>query len=118
MRALREAFRPEFLDRIDECIYFSPLSVESLRAICIRQLGELSRRLNSKGIALEYSDEAVDLICKAEDAKGGARHIRRRISRLCERPISEKILSGEIKATSRVKLSTTDGGDELNIDIQ
>ena len=118
MRALREAFRPEFIDRIDECVYFSPLSVESLRAICKRQLGELSGRLAVQGIYLEYSESAVDLICKAEDAKGGARHIRRRISRLCERPISEKILSGEITATSRVTLSTTDGGAELKIDIQ
>ena len=118
MQALREAFRPEFIDRIDECIYFSPLSVESLRAICIRQLGELSRRLNSKGIALEYSDEAVDLICKADDAKGGARHIRRRIARLCERPISEKILSGEIARSSKVMLDADEGAEELIIDIK
>ena len=118
MQALREAFRPEFIDRIDEFIYFSPLSGESLRAICRRQLGELSKRLSSKEIMLEYSDESVDLICQAQDAKGGARHIRRRIARLCERPISEKILAGEISKGSKVKLCADIGGEELIIDIK
>ena len=118
MRALREAFRPEFLDRIDECIFFSPLSDESIRKICKRQLEELANKLASKSIELNYTDAAVDHICQTANAKGGARHIRRRISKLCERPISEKILSGVIKKSSKILLTTGSGEDELTIDIQ
>ncbi len=118
MRALREAFRPEFIDRIDECVYFSPLSEKSIRAICRRQLGELAKKLSEKGVSLEFTDGAVEFICETANAKGGARHIRRRISRLCERPISEKILSGEIGKASKVTLNVQSGGEELNIDVQ
>ncbi len=118
MRALREAFRPEFIDRIDECIYFPPLSPESVSKICMRQLAFLAKKLSEKGIDVSYTDRAVEFICDSANAKGGARHIRRRISRLCERPISEKILSGEIEKGSKILLNTSDDGKELDIGIQ
>jgi ATP-dependent Clp protease ATP-binding subunit ClpC len=112
MRALREAFRPEFIDRIDECIYFSPLSEDSIKKICCTQLNALALRLNEKGIKLQYTDEAVSALSKSEKSQGGARHIRRRIARYCERPISEKILSGEIQNGSTVTLDSRDTENE------
>ena len=118
MRALREAFRPEFLDRIDECIYFSPLSSESIQEICKRQLEHLGSKLALKGIELSFSPEAVEFISESAKANGGARHIRRRISRLCERPISEKILSGEVTKGSKIMLKASEDGNELDIVIQ
>ncbi len=112
MRALREAFRPEFIDRIDECIYFSPLSEDSIKKICERQLKAFELRLNEKGIKLQYTDEAVSALSKSEKSQGGARHIRRRIARYCERPISEKILSGEIQKGSTVTIDSRDTENE------
>ena len=118
MRALREAFRPEFIDRIDECIFFPPLSEESIGKICRRQLDALAKRLSEKGIVLEYTEDAVKILCKNEKSQGGARHIRRRIAKLCERPISEKILSGEVKKGTRIIIRGNDGGDEAIIAVQ
>jgi ATP-dependent Clp protease ATP-binding subunit ClpC len=118
MRALREAFRPEFLDRIDECIYFSPLSPQSIGEICKRQLNQLASKLSLKDIKLSFSPEAVEFICESAKTNGGARHIRRRISRLCERTISEKILSGEITKGSKIALNASEDSDELDIVIQ
>jgi len=108
MRALQEAFRPEFIDRIDECIYFSPLSDNSVKKICKKQLDELALRLSEKNIKLEYTEEAVNVISKSEKQQGGARHIRRRLAKYCERPISEKMLSGEIQNGSTVVIDCID----------
>jgi len=112
MRALREAFRPEFIDRIDECIVFPSLSEESIALICKRQLDALAKRLADKGIDFVYTDEAVKSICQSDKPIGGARHIRRRIAKLCERPISEKILAGEIKKDSKIIIQCTENCDE------
>ncbi len=117
LRALREAFRPEFLDRIDECVFFPPLSEESIRKICKRQLLELAKRASEKGIELEFDESAALLLCQHDKAKGGARHLRRRIAKLCERPLSEKILSGEVRRGSKVRLSADSRGEEILLDI-
>ncbi len=118
MRALREAFRPEFIDRIDECIFFPSLSEESISLICRRQLDALGKRLSNKGIRFGYTDEAVKIICQNEKSHGGARHIRRRIAKLCERPISEKILSGEVKKDSNIFIRANENGDDTIIVVQ
>lgn len=112
MRALREAFRPEFVDRIDECIFFPALSEESIALICKRQLDALAKRLADREIVFEYTDDAVKALCQSHKSNGGARHIRRRIARFCERPISEKILSGEIQKGSSVVIEGTDSVGE------
>jgi ATP-dependent Clp protease ATP-binding subunit ClpC len=117
MRALREAFRPEFIDRIDEVVYFPPLSEASIEKICKRQLDALELRLKEKGIEFIYTDDALKFICKNEKTPGGARHIRRRIARLCERPISEKILSGEAGKGSKIKIDSNVKADGLIIEV-
>ena len=117
MRALRDAFRPEFLDRIDECIYFPPLSEEDVERICRRQLTELALRTDESGITLEYDGSLVKLICRDDNSPGGARHLRRRIARLCERPLSEMIVSGELSRgdTARLSASGSDGSALIEI---
>ncbi len=117
MRALREAFKPEFLDRIDECVFFPPLSEENIRKICKRQLEELAERALENGIEIEYDDSLVSLVCSGGEGRGGARHLRRRITRLCERPLSEKIISGELKKGDIAKLSAAEGSDEAMIAV-
>ncbi|MBQ4139708.1 MAG: ATP-dependent Clp protease ATP-binding subunit [Clostridia bacterium] len=117
MRALREAFKLEFLDRVDECVYFEPLSAESVRLICKRQLDELANRASENGILLSYDDGTIDLICNSDKGAGGARHLRRVIARLCERPLSEKIVSGELQKGAHVCFSAGDGGDNLKLTV-
>ncbi len=118
MRALRDAFKPELLDRIDECVFFPPLTKESIRAICRKQLDELAERADEQGIALEFGEDAVALICGGEKAHGGARHLRRRIASLCERPLSEMIVGGRLKKGSAVSVRTLDGGEELTFEVK
>ena len=96
-------FRPEFLNRIDEIIVFNPLSREGLKEIAGLMLNDLKERLKEKEIALEVSDNAVEHLCsKGYDAANGARPLRRVIERLVTEPLSERILSGELKQGSRV----------------
>jgi len=116
MKALREAFKPEFLDRIDECIYFPPLTDESIKSICRRQLDELSERAKEQGIALEYDDSLITFICNRIEDRGGARHLRRMITKICERPLSEKIISGEIERGDKVKIKAEDGKEDAVIE--
>ena len=117
MRALRESFKPEFLDRIDECVFFPPLSEENVKKICTRQLDELAERAAENGINVVYDGSLVNLVCQGGEGRGGARHLRRRITKLCERPLSEKIISGELKKGDTVMLSAIDGADEALIVI-
>ncbi len=117
MRALREAFKPEFLDRVDECIYFHPLSEESVRTICRRQLEELAKRAQASGIELTFTEDAVGIICDGERSRGGARHLRRRIAGLCERPLSEMILSGEAKNGAKVLVCADTASKELQFTV-
>ncbi|MGM9641724.1 MAG: ATP-dependent Clp protease ATP-binding subunit [Eubacteriales bacterium] len=118
LRALREAFKPEFLDRIDECVYFPPLSDESIRKICRRQLSELAERAREQGLRLKFDESAVVLICDGEKSRGGARHLRRRIAKLCERPLSEMILNGKAVRGTSILIRTDEAGDELAFEIE
>lgn len=96
-------FRPEFLNRIDEISVFNPLSREALKAIAGLMLNDLKERLKQKEITLDVSDNAVEHLCiKAYDAANGARPLRRVIERLVTEPLSERILSDELKQGSRV----------------
>ena len=117
MRALREAFKPEFLDRIDECVFFPPLSEDDVRKICKRQLDELAERARENGIEIVYDDALVTLVCSSDEGRGGARHLRRRITRLCERPLSEMIISGKLKKGDTATLSAAGETDEALIEI-
>jgi ATP-dependent Clp protease ATP-binding subunit ClpC len=96
-------FRPEFLNRIDEIIIFHPLGSEGLKDIAGLMLKDLKERLKQKEITLEFSDNAVEFLCsKGYDAANGARPLRRVIERLITEPLSERILSDELKQGSRV----------------
>ncbi len=94
-KALEQVFRPEFLNRIDEIIIFSPLSEENIRRICRGMIKELSDRVKEAGYELEITDEAVDYIARTGySEKLGARNLYRNMVRLLENPISEEILRG------------------------
>jgi ATP-dependent Clp protease ATP-binding subunit ClpC len=97
-KALRGTFRPEFLNRVDEIIMFSPLSVEQMEQIVELQLKEIRDRLNEYNVKVELSAAARTWIAKAGyDAAFGARPLRRALQKYIESPLSVKLLAKEFK---------------------
>jgi ATP-dependent Clp protease ATP-binding subunit ClpC len=93
---LRETFRPEFLNRIDEIIVFHRLRKESLLAIVDKMLGDLRGRLAERKLTLELSDQALEwLVANGFDTEYGARPLRRLIQRQVENPLAKQVLAGE-----------------------
>jgi ATP-dependent Clp protease ATP-binding subunit ClpB len=93
---LRQAFRPEFLNRIDDIIVFNPLSREHLGKIIDVQLGRLIKQLGGRGVHMEIAEKAKDALLKeGYDPNYGARPMRRAIQRLIQDPLSLKLLAGE-----------------------
>jgi ATP-dependent Clp protease ATP-binding subunit ClpB len=93
---MAERFRPEFLNRIDEIVVFESLTREQLAQIVEMQLWRLNERLAERGIALELTDGARELIAEAGwDPAYGARPLKRAIQRLLENPLALRLLEGE-----------------------
>lgn len=100
---LKEMFRPEFLNRIDEIIVFQELTREEIRKIVDLMLGELAGQLSEKGIQIEVSHRAKDqLATEGYDAKYGARPLRKTIQRRLEDPLSDMYLMGKLENVSKI----------------
>ena len=107
--ALKEIFRPEFLNRVDEIISFDSLTKEQLLQIVDLLLKNTQNALDNKNIKLEVSKEAKKYILeKGTDLKYGARPLRRAIQKYIEDEISEMILKGEIEQYQTVEVSLED----------
>jgi ATP-dependent Clp protease ATP-binding subunit ClpB len=101
--ALRQQFRPEFLNRVDETVVFHRLSREDLKAIVDIQLGRLRARLAERHITLELSGRAKDhLAATGYDPSYGARPLKRVLQREIETSLGRKLLAGEIGEHTRV----------------
>ena len=110
MTELKEAFRPEFLNRVDDIIVFKKLNREEIGEIARKMLYELNGRLQNLNITAEFSDEAVEKLAeKGFDPIYGARPLRRTIQSEIEDELSEKILDGSIKNGDTVLCSVEDG---------
>ena len=117
MDRLRETFRPEFLNRIDDVVIFHPLEPQQVRSIALLQLNDLAARLLDQGLTLHAEDSAVDLLCKEGFSQTqGARPLRRCIERLLTVPLSMRILLANIPEHGEVHVSAVDG--KLEIDIR
>ncbi|HXG42800.1 MAG TPA: AAA family ATPase [Dehalococcoidia bacterium] len=109
-RALRQAFRPELLNRIDEIIIFDPLTEEDLKKIVELMLKDLRERLSERGLGLELTEEAkAALVREGYDPHFGARPLRRTIERRIANPLSLKILAGEFQEGDTVVVDYRDG---------
>lgn len=98
MADVKRFFRPEFLNRIDEIIVFKPLEQKDLRQIVDILLKDLTKRLGEKGVAMDWTTAADDvLVQEGTDFAYGARPLKRAIQKLVEDPISEMLLSGDVK---------------------
>ena len=108
--ALKEKFRPEFLNRIDDIIIFNKLDKEDTAKIAGILLASLKKRLAVMGIELAITDSAMDLITtKGYDDNYGARPLKRVIQRNIEDKLSEEILRGNLKENSVLTIDAIDG---------
>ncbi|HQX17631.1 MAG TPA: AAA family ATPase, partial [Anaerolineales bacterium] len=97
-KALKGAFRPEFLNRIDEIIMFSPLTLEQMEEIVVLQMKEVQDRLNDHNITVELTDAARKWLAKeGYDPAFGARPLRRAIQKNVESPLSMELLGNKFK---------------------
>jgi ATP-dependent Clp protease ATP-binding subunit ClpB len=98
MKALKEFFKPEFLNRLDEIIMFKPLTKEEIEKIVDIQLGLVSRQLEQKGIKVQFPvNLKKTLIEQGFDAEYGARPLKRLIQKIILNPLAERIISNKIK---------------------
>ncbi|WP_018249388.1 ATP-dependent Clp protease ATP-binding subunit [Orenia marismortui] len=110
---LKETFRPEFLNRLDEIIVFHALTQENIKEIVDLMLAELEGRLESRKIIIEVSEDAKEFIAKeGYDKEFGARPLRRTIRRLIENQLAEKFLAQDFDDGDRIKIDLR--GSELN----
>ena len=109
MSEVKEAFRPEFLNRIDEIIVFHQLTNDDIKDISVKMLGQLIKRLKDNNITAEFSDEAIEKIAsEGFDPVYGARPIRRVIQSEIEDMIAEKMLEGKINSGDTITVTVED----------
>ena len=110
MGEVKQIFRPEFLNRVDEIIVFHALTQEEVESIARLLIGQVCSRLAERGIELEVDDSALRKISEAGcDLQYGARPLRRAIQRMIEDALSEEILLGHVSLGDRVLASERDG---------
>ena len=108
---MRETFRPEFLNRIDEIVEFEPLTRDQIGEIVELQLERLRARLAERGLSLELTDAAKEHLAEAGwDPTYGARPLKRAIQRLVENPLALRLLEGEFEEGDTVRVDL-DGGE-------
>ena len=109
-RALREHFRPEFLNRIDDTIVFEPLTEPELLEIVDLLVAEVRERLSEREIAIELTEAArEELVREGYDPELGARPLRRTVERRVENELARRILAGEFGEGQRITVDFADG---------
>jgi len=110
MALLKQTIRPEFLNRVDEIIMFSPLLQKQMSAIVKIQLSNLQKLVAENGMQIEFSDYLIEYLSEQGfDMQFGARPLKRLIQKMVVNELSKKILSGEIDKTQKVLIDVFDG---------
>jgi ATP-dependent Clp protease ATP-binding subunit ClpC len=106
---LRRTFRPELLNRIDEVVVFRPLTKEQVRAIVDLMIGRVNKELSERGVTIELTDAARDmLVQEGFDEAFGARPLRRAIQRLVENPVAKGLLDKQFHEGDTIVLEVQD----------
>jgi len=117
--ALRKAFSPEFLNRIDDMILFKSLNREDIHKIIDLELHKLYGRINDLGYQIEMTETAKDFIVdKGYDEKFGARPLKRAIQKFIEDPLAEEIIRANLQEGDKIVLDIQEGNEELTISIE
>lgn len=110
MRPLREHFRPEFLNRIDEIVIFRQLADQQLRQITNMLLDDSRRRLRAQDVTVEVTLDAVEWLAqRGYQPEYGARPLRRTIQREVDNRLSRMLLDGSLQPHSRLRIDVADG---------
>jgi ATP-dependent Clp protease ATP-binding subunit ClpB len=114
MRVLREHFRPEFLNRVDDIVIFRPLGAAQMNRILDLRLNEMTKLLEDRQISLEVTEPARQLILAAgSDAAYGARPLKRALQHMIQDPLAIKILDGEVLHGSHVRITVDSKTNQL-----
>lgn len=113
-KSLKETFRPEFLNRIDEVIIFSPLTLEQMYEIVDLQMDEIRQRLAEHGLKVELTKKAREWLAKEGfDPSFGARPLKRTLQKYVESPLSISLLSGDFKEGDKVVVDLNEADAKL-----
>ena len=113
-KELKKTFRPEFINRIDEIITFSPLSIDDMIEIVDLQLTEVSDRLLDHGIQVDLTPAARQWLAEVGyDPDFGARPLKRALQKHVESPLSLKLLSGDFKDNAAIQVDVDEDGQSL-----
>ncbi len=113
---MEKAFRPEFLNRLDDIIVFRGLTPEDLKQIIDIELGKVKKRLKDKSLALELTEPAKELIIeKGSSLEFGARPLRRAIENLLEDPLAEKLLHGDFEGKNLITVRVREENGEKQL---
>ncbi|WP_138990382.1 ATP-dependent Clp protease ATP-binding subunit [Larkinella sp. C7] len=117
--ALRKAFSPEFLNRLDDVIVFNSLQREDIHKIIDLMLGKLLGRVTSLGYKVELTEKAKDFLSeKGYDPQYGARPLSRAIQKFLEDPVAEEILKGDLKEGDVIMADYEENGENLTITVK
>jgi len=117
MRVLREHFRPEFLNRVDDTVIFRPLGQAQMSKILELRLNEVRKLLEDRQISLELTEPARQLILTSgSDAAYGARPLKRALQRMVQDPLAIKILNGEILHGAHVRIDVDRKSNQLHFE--
>ena len=112
--ALKDIFRPEFLNRLDEILEFDPLTKEQIREIVKLQLADFAKRLADQELTIDVDEKALEVVAKdGYDPAFGARPVKRALQRDIENPIAKKIVAGEYPPGAKIQVTAKDGVIEL-----
>jgi len=116
LQVLKEKFRPEFLNRVDDTVIYKPLGTAQMGQILELRLNELRKLLEDRQISLELTEPAKTLILAAgSDAAYGARPLKRALQRMIQDPLAIKILNGEVLNGSHVRIDADRDSNKLTI---
>ncbi len=117
LRAVREHFRPEFLNRVDDLVVYRPLGAAQMGQILEMRLDEVRGLLASRAISLEVTEQARQLILvTGSDAAYGARPLKRALQRMVQDPLAIRILNGEIEHGRHVRIDVNRNSNELTFE--
>ena len=115
-KELKKSFRPEFLNRVDEFLYFRALNRDDIQKIVTLFIDKVRERVSSKGLSLEIREDVLEMIAQQGfDPANGARPVRRLVQKHIEDPLSEKLLLARFKEGDKLHVSLS--GDDVLVEI-